>query len=134
MITSKHGMNLCFSWFLKRALVIIVFFIVGLCPFSANAFDILLGTEETGTFSHFTGRILCRVINSYSDDINCKTVPAPDDVDNLTWGVEPPVVEPEANVVEGEDEEGGEDYQDGGKYFSEQLLEKLVEAGGPREQ
>jgi len=84
MITSKHGKNHCFTWFFKRALLIIVFFIVGLCPYSANAFDIRLGTEETGTFSHFTGRILCRVINSYSGDINCETVPAPDDVDNLT--------------------------------------------------
>lgn len=84
MITSKHGKNHCFTWFFKRAPVIIVLFIVGLCPYSANAFDILLGTEETGTFSHFTGRILCRVINSHAGDIHCKTVPAPDDVDNLT--------------------------------------------------
>ena len=73
-----------FIRFLKRAPVISAFLIVGLLPFSANAFDILLGTGETGTFSHFTGRTICRMINKHADDINCKTVPAPDDVYNLT--------------------------------------------------
>jgi hypothetical protein len=53
-------------------------------PFSANALDILLGTGEPGTFSHFTSRILCRIINNYPDDLTCKAVPAPDDVHNLT--------------------------------------------------
>jgi hypothetical protein len=64
--------------------MIAVFFIIGLFPFSANALDILLGTGEAGTFSHFTGRTICRMIKRHADDINCKTVPAPDDVHNLT--------------------------------------------------
>jgi TRAP transporter TAXI family solute receptor len=64
--------------------MIIVFFIVGLGPFSADALDILLGTGETGTFSHFTGRTICRMINRHADDFNCKTVSAPDDLQNLT--------------------------------------------------
>ena len=84
MITSKHVKHLCFTWFFKRAPMIIVFFIVGLGPFSADALDILLGTGKTGTFSHFTGRTICRMINRQADDINCKTVPVPDDVHNLT--------------------------------------------------
>jgi len=84
MITSKEAGNNRFIRFFKRAPVISVFLIVGLFPFSADAFDILLGTGETGTFSHFTGRTICRMINKHADDIDCKTVPAPDAVHNLT--------------------------------------------------
>jgi len=83
MTTSKRIKDIFFIWFFKRALIISAFLIVGLFPFSANALDILLGAGEPGTFSHFTSRILCRIINN-SDDLNCKTVPAPDDVNNLT--------------------------------------------------
>ncbi len=84
MTTNKRIKDVFFIRFFKRALIISAFLIVGLFPFSANAQDILLGTGEPGTFSHFTSRILCRIINSHSDDLNCKTVPAPDDVHNLT--------------------------------------------------
>ncbi len=72
--------------FFKRVPVICLILIVGAClfPFSANAFDILLGTGAPGTFSHFTGRILCRVINSHTSDMNCQIVPTSDDVYNLT--------------------------------------------------
>jgi TRAP transporter TAXI family solute receptor len=62
----------------------LTFLIVAIFPFCANAFDILLGTAETETFSHFAGRMLCRVINRHSNDLNCKTVPGPGDVHNLT--------------------------------------------------
>ena len=84
MITSKHVKNLCFIRVFKRAPFIAVILIIGLFPISATALDILLGTGETGTFSHFTGRAICRMINSHADDISCKTVPAPDHVHNLT--------------------------------------------------
>jgi len=84
MIATKRKKYICFSWFFKRATIICAFLIVGLFPLSANAFDILLGTGETGTFSHFTGRTICRMINRHSNDINCKTVPGSDDVHNLT--------------------------------------------------
>ena len=84
MITNKRAKHIYSIWFFKRVLMISAFLIVGLFPSSANALDILLGTGETGTFSHFTGRTICRVINSHSDDLNCKTVPALDDVHNLT--------------------------------------------------
>jgi TRAP transporter TAXI family solute receptor len=84
MITKKHATRICFSWFFKQVSLISVFLVVGSFAFSADAFDILFGTGETGTFSHFTGRSLCRLINRHSDDMNCKTVPAPSDVHNLT--------------------------------------------------
>ena len=84
MIVNKRKETNCFIRFFNRSLLISTFLVAGFLPFSANAFDILLGTGETGTFSHFTGRMLCRIINSYSGDINCKTASTPDDVDNLT--------------------------------------------------
>jgi TRAP transporter TAXI family solute receptor len=84
MITTKRAKHIYSIWFFKGALIISAILIVGLLPFSANAFDILLGTGEPGTFPHFTSRILCRIINNYSDDLNCKTVTAPDDVHSLT--------------------------------------------------
>ena len=84
MITSKHEKHLCFTWFFKRVPVIIIFFVVGFGPFSADALDILLGTGETGTFSYFTGRKICGLLNRHADDINCKAVAGPDDMHNLT--------------------------------------------------
>jgi TRAP transporter TAXI family solute receptor len=84
MITRKHVKHFCFTWFFKQAPMIAAFLIIGLFPFSADALDILLGTGEAGTFSHFTGRTICRMINRHADDINCKTVAVSDDVDNIT--------------------------------------------------
>jgi len=84
MITNKRAKCDRFNRFFKRAPIISAFLIVVLLPFSANAFDILLGTGETGTFSHFTGRTICRMINRHADDINCKTIPGSGDVHNLT--------------------------------------------------
>lgn len=87
MISNKRTDAISYIRFFKCApgiAIIPVVLMIVLLPFSAQAFDILLGTGETGTFSHFAGRMVCRVINSHADDLNCKVVPAPDDVDNLT--------------------------------------------------
>lgn len=72
--------------FFRRIRIISLFLIVGICafPFSAYSFDILLGTGAPGSFSYFSGRVLCRMINNQVDDINCRQVPATDDVYNLT--------------------------------------------------
>ena len=84
MMTSKQAGDNRSIRFFKRAPLIFALLIAGLFPFPADAFDILLGTGETGTFSHFTGRTICRMINRYADDIDCKPVPASGDVHNLT--------------------------------------------------
>ena len=84
MSAKKCKNYMCFKWFFKRAPIILTFLIIAIFPFCANAFDILLGTGETETFSHFAGRMLCRVINRHSNDLNCRTVPGPGDVHNLT--------------------------------------------------
>jgi len=84
MITDKRSKGNRFTWFFKRTPIFSAVLIVALIPVSADAFEILLGTGETGTFSHFTGRTLCRMINRHAEDIQCKLFPALDDVYNLT--------------------------------------------------
>jgi len=84
MIANKHVKPLCFTWRCKRVLIIGAILMIGSLPSCAYAIDILLGTGEDGTFSHFTGRTICRIINKHADELNCQTVPAPGDVHNLT--------------------------------------------------
>jgi TRAP transporter TAXI family solute receptor len=57
---------------------------IALTPVSAMALDIFLGTGPEGTFSHFTGRTICRIISRHADDIACRVVPADDAIDNFT--------------------------------------------------
>ncbi len=66
--------------------IILMLLIAGMCgfPASVQAFDLLLGTGVPGSFSYFTGRVLCRMINLKVDDVSCRQVPATDEVDNLT--------------------------------------------------
>ncbi len=53
-------------------------------PVTAQSFDLLLGTEAPGTFSYFSGRVLCRVINQQADGITCRQVATRNGVYNLT--------------------------------------------------
>ena len=69
---------------LKKIPVILALAIVGWFPLSAHGFEILLGTGEPGSFSFFTGRIMCRVINSHVDGVQCGVEPSSDDVHVLT--------------------------------------------------
>ncbi len=67
---------------LRSTLVLVIF--LGYYAVPAYAFDIRLGTNQPGTFSHFTGRILERIINKQIEGVNCKMVPASGDIHNLT--------------------------------------------------
>lgn len=82
MITQKETKGLIL-WF-KTVSVFLALLTFGLVPVFAHAFDVFLGTGEAGTFSHFTGRLLTRVINRHAEDINCTTVPGAGDMHNLT--------------------------------------------------
>ena len=55
-----------------------------LAPLTVNAYEFLLGTGEVGTFSHFSGRMLCRTISQQLPDTRCSTQVAEDEVDSLT--------------------------------------------------
>ena len=63
---------------------LVILLILGFYLTPAKAFDVILGTHERGTFSHFSGRIVERVINQGIKDINCKAVPGSGDIHNLT--------------------------------------------------
>ena len=70
--------------FLTYPAAISAYVLIYLTPISASAFEVLLGTGPEGTFSHFTGRTICRAISRHAADIACKTMPAPDAIHNLT--------------------------------------------------
>jgi uncharacterized protein len=76
MSYSSAGVRMVIHW----TLVIFLF----LAPSSASAYDLLLGTGEVGSFSYFSGRVLCRTINSKISGINCKVQAAEEEIDNLT--------------------------------------------------
>ncbi len=67
-----------------RAILLFLFIGLSVSPGSVHALDILLGTEAPGSFSYFTGRVLCRMINHKVDDVSCQQIATPDDVYNLT--------------------------------------------------
>jgi TRAP transporter TAXI family solute receptor len=48
------------------------------------AYDILLGTGSTETFSYFAGKRICHSINSFSSDVTCRPVPMQNYAASLT--------------------------------------------------
>ncbi len=84
MITNKNKKTIGMISFLKKASVLLALLIIGVSPVSVSAFDLFLGTGPEGTFSHFSGKMLARVINRNAGDINCKIVPSSGDIHNLT--------------------------------------------------
>ena len=86
MLTKKYTWGISRLLFPQRMSVICLLLLVGVMaiPLSAQAFDIRLGTESPGSFSYFSGRILCRLINNQVEDVTCHQVPMVGDVDNLT--------------------------------------------------
>ncbi len=63
-----------------------ILFVLLFCfaPLSANAYDILLGTADVGSFSYFSGRMLCRSINRHIDDVTCTVQAGNDEIDSLS--------------------------------------------------
>lgn len=71
-----------FSRWIHLAQLIVVFLL--LVPLAANAYELVLGTGEAGTFSSFSGRVLCRTIDQQVPDVTCVTRTAADGIDHLT--------------------------------------------------
>jgi len=69
---------------LNSGILVFTVMLFGWMPVAVHAFDLLIGTDESGTFSHFTGRTLCRVINSEMADVNCTVMPGADEINHLT--------------------------------------------------
>lgn len=51
---------------------------------SINAFELLVGTGMPGTFSQFTARALCRIMERQNDNLSCNPVSSEDELDILT--------------------------------------------------
>ncbi|MBW1636971.1 MAG: TAXI family TRAP transporter solute-binding subunit [Deltaproteobacteria bacterium] len=64
-----------------QSLSVVVF--VMLLPLTSSSYEILLGTGGSGSFSHFAGKTLCRLISA-NPDLSCKAIPASDNTHNLT--------------------------------------------------
>lgn len=67
-----------------RAAALFVLLAAVATPGRTLATDILLGTDAAGSFSHFAGRAVCRVINRNADGLDCQVIPAPDGIHNMT--------------------------------------------------
>ncbi len=72
------------SNFIKRITVLCAAVVLGTLPLGAAAGEVLLGTGAAGDFSHFTGRAICRILNQSPGELNCRVIPAPNDLHNLT--------------------------------------------------
>ncbi len=84
MITCRKVKRTLLTAAFQRVTILCIVLTAGLMPSGANAFEILIGTDEAGTFSHFTGRVLERIISRNAREITCRTMPASGDVHNLT--------------------------------------------------
>lgn len=67
-----------------RIIILGALLIICLFPVNLFAIEILFGTGTEGTFSHFAGRAICRVISRHAADFDCRVIPAADDIHNLT--------------------------------------------------
>lgn len=84
MLTIHTVSRISFRRFRKFAMATMAMLIwLAAAPF-ALALDLLLGTGEVGSFSHHTGRMLCRIINKNVAGVTCSPVPAEDAVSTLT--------------------------------------------------
>ena len=64
-----------FSRASKSILTIVLFFLT----FSTSpALELLLGTSQSGTFDHHTGRAICRMLKGLTEDLDCRVEPADD--------------------------------------------------------
>jgi len=81
MTNGKNKEYICLIRRISQGLII--FLLVAFLPPASHAYELLLGTGEKGSFSHFTGKTICRLI-SLDSELSCKPVPAPDSSHNLT--------------------------------------------------
>jgi TRAP transporter TAXI family solute receptor len=57
-----------------QIILVLVLFFGGISP--SPALEILLGTSQSGTFDHHTGRAICRMLNSLAEGLECSVKPA----------------------------------------------------------
>ncbi len=67
-----------------QILLLVTFSTLTVSVVPSRAYELLLGTGEVGSFSHFAGRTICRAVNKHTLDVVCRPIPAPDNTHNLT--------------------------------------------------
>lgn len=82
MPTHSPNVN-SFARIVARAIALVLL-AVGAAPSSVCATEILMGTGLQGSFSHFSGRAICRIISRHAQGLDCKLLPAADHIHNLT--------------------------------------------------
>ena len=69
------------SWFRLLALSLLISL---LSVQSLQAFEVLVGTGMPGTFSQFTARAMCRIMERQDENLSCNLINSADEVDILT--------------------------------------------------
>ncbi len=70
------------AWVSRRLVLSLISIFLLSIPVPAFSLDVLLGAAQRGTFNNHTSRILCRLINSQPEDINCELTVARTDIDS----------------------------------------------------
>lgn len=71
----------------RKTLLIFVFTVISCLIFITSpcyANDLLIGTEQVGSFSYFAGKRLCHTLNMHGNGVTCRSVPMQDHAANLT--------------------------------------------------
>jgi len=84
MTIYRQSMHLRMTRFFKRFLLFFIALAVVLSPLPADALELLLGTDQKATFSHFAGRTISRLISTHSQAVTCQATPSTGAVHNLT--------------------------------------------------
>jgi len=58
--------------------------IIGSSSIPASSFELIIGTGPDGSFSHHSGKLLCRIFAKQTEEINCSLSESNDPIDNLT--------------------------------------------------
>ena len=67
-----------------HALFLIILTCVLFSPASGYSYELLLGTGETGSFSYFAGKTICRTISKSTANVTCRPVPSENYTDSMT--------------------------------------------------
>ena len=76
--------NLMLKSYCNQLFMVLLLICLFVLPSSASSYELLVGTGETGSFSYFAGKAVCRAINKAEGDMMCRLVPSSSYTDNLT--------------------------------------------------
>ena len=69
---------------IKCFLLLAAFFMICTSSIPASSYELIIGTGPSGSFSHHTGKFLCRIFAKQDEEITCSLSASNDPTDNLT--------------------------------------------------